>query len=117
MHVTRIADASPYEAPKHFDMRGLRLQGHDASDASAFWVGLSHFLPGGGAERSAGAVERIYVVVEGSITVTTDDESVILNPYDSCFLPAGEARAIVNHTNLPATTVVIMQYPPEATTP
>jgi glyoxylate utilization-related uncharacterized protein len=117
MQVTRIGDAASYDAPKHFDMRGLRLQGHDASDASAFWVGLSHFLPGGGAERSAGAVERIYVVVDGHVTVTTDDEEVVLGPYDSCWLAPGEARAIVNHTNLPATTVVVMQYPDGAARP
>jgi quercetin dioxygenase-like cupin family protein len=111
MQVTRLADARPYEAPKHFDMRALRLQGHDASDAGAFWVGLSHFLPGGGAERSAGAVERVYIVTAGAITVTTDDDGpVVLNAYDSCWLAPGEARAIVNHTNQPATAVVVMEY-------
>ena len=53
MRVNRIVDARPYEAPKHFDMRGLRLQGFDASPAEGFWIGLSHFLPGGGAESDA----------------------------------------------------------------
>jgi hypothetical protein len=43
MQVTRLADARTYEAPKHFDMRGLRLQGFDASDAQSFWVGLSNW--------------------------------------------------------------------------
>jgi quercetin dioxygenase-like cupin family protein len=115
MQVTRLDDARPYDAPKHFDMRGLRLQGFDASDAAAFWVGLSNFLPGGGAEHSAGAVERVYVVTDGHITVTTDDGAVVLGPYDSCHLAPGEARSIVNHTNLPALAIVIMPYP-EATT-
>ena len=27
MQITRLADAKPYTAPKHFDMRALRLQG------------------------------------------------------------------------------------------
>jgi hypothetical protein len=31
MQVTRFADARRYDAPKHFDMRSLRLQGFDAS--------------------------------------------------------------------------------------
>ena len=46
MHVTRFADAKPYDAARHFDMVGLRLQGFDASPTKDFWVGLSHFLPG-----------------------------------------------------------------------
>ena len=38
--VTRIADARPYEAPGHFDIRSPRLQGFDASPSEGFWVGL-----------------------------------------------------------------------------
>jgi quercetin dioxygenase-like cupin family protein len=114
MQVTRLAEAAAYDAPKHFDMRALRLQGHDASDAKAFWVGMSHFLPGGGAERSSGAAERVYVVVDGHITVTTDEGAAVLGPYDSCWLAPGEARGIVNHTNLPATVIVVMTYPQAA---
>jgi len=36
-------------------------------------VGLSHFLPGGGADESSSEAERVYVVLEGHITVTTED--------------------------------------------
>jgi quercetin dioxygenase-like cupin family protein len=115
MQVTRLADAAAYEAPKHFDMRGLRLQGFDASDAAAFWVGLSTFLPGGGAEHSAGAIERVYVVTAGQLTVTTDEGATVLGPYDSCWLAPGEARAILNHTNLPTMAIVIMPYPEAGT--
>jgi hypothetical protein len=35
MQVTRIADARPYEAPKHHGGHMLRLQGHDASPAQS----------------------------------------------------------------------------------
>jgi hypothetical protein len=31
MEITRLNDARRYDAPKHFDMRSLRLQGFDAS--------------------------------------------------------------------------------------
>jgi quercetin dioxygenase-like cupin family protein len=112
MEVTRIADAQPYEAPKHFDMRGLRLQGFEASGAEALWVGLSNFLPGGGAEMDATPIEKVYVVIEGEMTVTTEDGETTLGPFDSCRLAAGEARAIVNNTNLPALMLVVMPYPP-----
>lgn len=111
MRVTRIADARPYEAPKHFDMRSLRLQGWDASEARDFWVGLSHFLPGGGAERDATPLEKVYVVLEGMVTVITDESEQTLRRLDSCHLAAGEARAVENRTNEPASMLVIMPYP------
>ncbi|MEM7026497.1 MAG: cupin domain-containing protein [Pseudomonadota bacterium] len=112
MQVTRIGDAKPYEAPKHFDMLGLRLQGFDASGSENFWIGFSNFLPGGGAESDASPIEKVYVVIEGEVTVETDDGDTTLTKYDSCWLPAGERRAIVNRTNLPALMLVVMPYPP-----
>lgn len=111
MQVTRIGEAAPYEAPKHFDMRGLRLQGWDVSDAKGFWVGLSHFLPGGGAESDATPLEKVYVVVDGTVTVTTDEGDTELGPLDSCHLAPGERRSIVNTTNRPASMLVVMPYP------
>lgn len=114
MQVTRLAEARPYEAPRHFDCRALRLQGWDASDASAFWVGLSHFLPGGGCERDATPLEKVYVVVEGEVTVVTAEGAVTLGSYDSCHLAANEERSIENRTNRPASMIVVMPYPPAA---
>lgn len=111
MQVNRIGDVAPYEAPKHFDMRGLRLQGFDASPAENFWVGLSHFLPGGGAESDATPLEKVYVVVDGTVTVTTDDGDTELGPLDSCHLAPGERRSIENRTNTPASMLVVMPYP------
>src|SRR3954453_16613545 len=113
MDVTRLSDAQPYEAPKHFDMRGLRLQGFDASTSENFWVGLSNFLPGGGAEMDATPLEKVYVVVSGEVTVTTDAGETTLGPLDSCRLAPGEARSIENKTNLPALMLVAMPYPKE----
>jgi uncharacterized cupin superfamily protein len=114
MQVTRLAQARGYEAPGHHGMLGLRLQGFDASDTQSFWVGLSHFLPGGGAEREATPVEKVYVVLGGEVTVITDDGESILRPMDSCRLAPGEARTILNRTNMPASMLVAMPYPPKA---
>jgi quercetin dioxygenase-like cupin family protein len=112
MEVTRLDDARPYVAPKHFDCRTLRLQGFDASSAKGFNVGLTHFLPGGGCERDATPLEKVYLVVDGEVTVTTDDGEITLRPYDSCYLAENEARSIENRTNRPASMVVVMPYPP-----
>jgi quercetin dioxygenase-like cupin family protein len=112
MDVTRLDQAKAYEAPGHFDMRGLRLQGFDASPTEGFWVGLSNFLPGGGAQMDATPLEKVYVVVEGEVTVTTEAGDTVLRRFDSCRLAAGEARSIENRTNLPALMLVAMPYPP-----
>jgi quercetin dioxygenase-like cupin family protein len=111
MQVTRIADAKPYEAPKHHGGHMLRLQGHDASPAQNYWVGLSHFLPGGGADHDATPLEKVYVVLDGEVTVTTDDAEATLGPLDSCYLAPDEARSVQNRTNRPASMLVVMPYP------
>jgi quercetin dioxygenase-like cupin family protein len=106
-----LTDAQPYVAPKHFDMRSLRLQGRDETGVQHFWVGLSHFLPAGGAEMDATPVEKVYVVVEGEVTVRTADEEIVLGPLDSVYIGPNEEREIVNRTNLPATMLVVINYP------
>ena len=63
MEITRFADARRYDAPKHFDMRSLRLQGFDLTASKFAWVGLSHFLPQGGAEMDA-SVDEVQHAVE-----------------------------------------------------
>ena len=112
MIVNRIEDVKPYEAKKHFDMKGLRLQGFDASPSKNCWVGLSHFLPEGGTEMDGSALEKIYVVVEGEVTIITDDGEVTLRKLDSCWLAPSERRQILNRTNMPASMLVIMPYSP-----
>lgn len=111
MKVTRIEDAKGYVAPNHFECAAMRLQGWDASKSENFWVGLSHFLPGGGCTMEATPLEKVYVVVSGEIVVTTEDDGAILGVMDSCHIPAGEARSVANKTNMPASMIVIMPYP------
>jgi mannose-6-phosphate isomerase-like protein (cupin superfamily) len=108
MYVTRHDDARAYEAPGHFNVTTLRLQGLEVSPARGCWVGLSEFLPQGGAERSAGDAEKIYVVLSGEVTVVTDSREVTLGPLDSCYLEPGEARSIINRTREPASMLVII---------
>jgi quercetin dioxygenase-like cupin family protein len=114
MKVTRIKDAKPYAAAKHFNMVPLRLQGFEVTDSKNFWVGLSHFLPGGGAERDGTPLEKVYIVTSGEVTVITDSGTQTLGPLDSVYLAPGEARAVENRSNLPASMLVVMPYPPKA---
>jgi len=94
-------------------MRALRLQGWDATRTGAFWVGLSYFLPGGGADHDASNTEKVYVVVDGEVTVVTEREEATLRPLDSVHLSPGEARSVENRSSRPATMLVLMTYPPQ----
>ncbi len=113
MKVNRLSDVEAYEASGHFDMKGFHLQGHDASDAENFWVGLSYFLPGGGTTHTATPLEKVYVCVGGAITIKTDKGEATLENLDSIYLEPGEGRSIINNTNEIATILVIMPYPPK----
>ncbi|MEN9823940.1 MAG: hypothetical protein RLZ04_2366 [Actinomycetota bacterium] len=109
MQVTRFNEAHPYDAPGHSGVTALRLQGGDVSACATFSVAMSHLLPGGGAEHSASPLERVYVVIAGEATVITDSQEVTLGVGDSCHIPGGEARTLVNRANSVCTIVVVVQ--------
>ncbi len=109
MQVTRIKEARRYEAPEHYDMACLRLQGKEATATKAMWVGMSQLLPGGHTSLKGSPQEKIYVVIEGEVTVRTDTEEATLGPLDSCVLAPGEARALENRTTRPATVLLLME--------
>ena len=114
MHVKRFADVTAYEAPNHYDMRSLRLQGFEPGGPTTSWVGLSHFLPGGGAGPDASPLEKVYVVLAGKLTVRASGQEVTLGALDSCCIPGGEVREVKNLGNEVATMLVVMPYPPAA---
>ncbi|MGX1791176.1 cupin domain-containing protein [Bosea sp. NPDC055332] len=114
MNVTRLGKAPFYHPPAHDDMRCLRLQGHEAGPSSMLWLGLSHLLPGGKTSLDASPLEKLYFVVEGEVTVSTPDEEVVLHQWDSCRIAPGEARALRNASNRPASILLAMPLPPAA---
>jgi quercetin dioxygenase-like cupin family protein len=111
MKKVEIKDVKPYDAAGHFKMTAMRLHGKEESGAQKFWMGLSHFLPGGGAEMGATPTEKIYFVLKGEVTITTPDGSeIVLKKQDSIFIGPGEERAIINKTNMPASMLVVINY-------
>jgi quercetin dioxygenase-like cupin family protein len=93
-------------------MIAMRLHGKEESGSKKFWMGLSHFLPGGGAEYDESPTEKIYFVLEGQITVVTKSkEKIVLNPTDSIHIDANEGRSIINETTKPASMLVVINYP------
>jgi len=102
----------PYAAPGHIDTSALRLSGKDETGAQKFWVGLSHFLPGGGVEYSGEdqTSEKVYIVIEGQVTVKSKTEEFVLNPLDTLYIAPHEGRSIENKTNKPASMLVVANF-------
>ena len=112
MKKVRLEQVKPYEAPGHFKMVAMRLSGKEETGAEKFWVGLSHFLPGGGAEYAYedSPTEKFYFVLDGEITVKTKKEESTLGPMEGVYLPPNEGREIINKTNKPVTMLVVINY-------
>lgn len=113
MLVKRFVDALPYQAPNHRGVVGLRLQGFEDGGPVNQWVGLSQVLPGGGAGPDATPFEKVYVVLEGAMTVIVGGDEVVLGPPDSCTIAPGEMREIVNRSNLVCRMLVVIPCPPK----
>lgn len=113
MKVMHLSEAKPYFPPKHFNMTAIKLQGKEETGVTKFWVGLSYFLPGGGAEWAYedNPLEKVYVVLDGEVTIKTKNEEVTLKPMDSVYLQPFEGRELVNKANKPATMLVIVNNP------
>lgn len=109
MHVTKHEDAQSYEAAEHDCMHLLRLQGKEASPARSMWAGLSYILPGGGTSLKGSDKEKLYVVVEGRVTIGNGAEEVVLGRLDSCLIERGEMRQLRNDTREPAAILLVME--------
>ena len=112
MHTKRFDEAKPYDAPNHRGVVGLRLQGFEPGGPTNQWVGLSQFLPGGGAGPDSTPIEKVYVVLDGEMTVIVDGRETVLGRYDSCTIAPNEVREIINRRNDVCTMLVIIPYPP-----
>ncbi len=111
MHVTRFNTAPEYQAPNHDDMRCLRLQGHNAGPSEQMWMGMSHILPGGGTSLDKSPFEKLYIVLDGAVTIISDTEEATLQKWDSVRIAPNEGRQLANRTNHPATIVLVMPLP------
>jgi mannose-6-phosphate isomerase-like protein (cupin superfamily) len=113
MHITRFNEAKTYIAPNHDNMTCLRLQGKEASPCEQMWMGMSVYEPGGQTGFDGSDVEKIYLVIEGEITVyfELDDgtkSEAVLRPNDSCVFLRGQKRQFKNLSNQIAKVVLIM---------
>lgn len=112
MKKIEFKNVKPYSAPKHFDVSTLKLHGKEESGVQQFWMGMSYFLPGGGAEYAYedSPTEKIYFVIDGEITVKSKTETIVLKKFDSLYIGPNEGREIINETNNIATVLVAISY-------
>lgn len=114
MKVTRLNEASPYYPPKHSaTVHAMYLQHKSLGSDAPYWVGCSYYLPGAKAEWDASPLHKVYVVLDGELTVATDDGETVLRAMDSVYLAPNERREVRNDTNQVATMLVVMPYPAE----
>ena len=111
MQVKHLNDAQPYDAPNHRGYSSLRLFGLDAGGPKQFTVGVSHFLPGGGAGPDASPTEKVYYVLAGELTLIAGGNETVLKANDSCFIGPNERREIVNRSNDVVTMLVAVSTP------
>jgi len=112
MKKVQLQDVQAYQAPKHFNMASLKLHGTEETGAKKFWMGMSYFLPGGGADYAYedSPTEKIYIVMDGEITVKSKTETFVLKKNDSLFIGPNEGREMINETNQVATVLVVISY-------
>lgn len=111
MLVRRFHEARPYDAPNHRGVSGLRLQGFEEGGPVNQWLGYSQFLPGGGAGPDSTPFEKVYLVLDGEMTVIVEGREELLGPMDSCTIAPGEIREIVNRSNHVCKMLVVIPYP------
>ena len=106
MKVVKKTEGEVYQAVDHFNMWGaLKVK---EGESEKMTVSLSHFLPDGGANMKPSTRERVYYVITGSITVTSETEEHILNEGDIIYIPPNEPRAISVNNNEPASMLVVV---------
>lgn len=114
MDVQRLTDARPYpldppgQPKRHHGVKALRLQGAEVTGMQEFMVGLSYYLPGACVDDHNAETDKVYIVLNGHLTVTANGQNTVLGPMDSCRLVAGEPRRVDNLSNEMASMFVII---------
>ena len=113
--VTRANESVPYEAKGHYDVRTTRLHNPVDVNEGMCSLGLSHFLPGGGAHMAPANNELIYYIVEGEMTVTMEDgQKFCLKKGDSLHMGKGTGRESLNTGITVAQMLVVSVIKPQA---
>ncbi len=111
-----LEELKAYDAPGHIGCTTMRIHGKEETGAKKFWMGLSTFLPGGGADwgYEDNPFEKLYYVLEGEMTVTDKDgKKYVIGKDETISFAPFEGRGLVNESNRPARMLVVFDYPEE----
>lgn len=114
MHITKFADAIPYDAPFHTGVDTRRLQGLEVGPTEGFWLGLSVYPPGSMAGPSDIPMEAMYFVVSGEFVLHCNGLTERLGQYDSIHFVKGDHRQLINESDSDAVLAVCIANPPKA---
>jgi quercetin dioxygenase-like cupin family protein len=111
MKLVKNGEGVEYDAKGHtlcYVMNKLVI----GKDTKKMNVGLSHFLPNGGAEMSSAPVERAYYVMSGKIKVTgKKGEDYVVGAGDVIYIGPGEEREMKVIGTEPSTIIVMVTAP------
>ncbi|MDY4010515.1 MAG: cupin domain-containing protein [Fusobacterium gastrosuis] len=111
-----LEELSTYNAPGHSGCTSMRYHGKEETGATKFWMGVSTFLPGGGAEYAYedNPLEKVYYVLEGEMTVKDKDgKEYVIHKDETISFSPNEGRYLINNSNKPARMLVVINYPTE----
>jgi quercetin dioxygenase-like cupin family protein len=95
-------------AKRHFGQWGITKMSLEEG-SQRLTVGVSHFLPQGGAEMYASPTERVYFGISGSLLVRgKKGDEYLVEPGDVLYIPPGEERSIEAVGTEPATILVVI---------
>jgi glyoxylate utilization-related uncharacterized protein len=109
-----LEELKTYEAAGHFGCVAMRIHGRDETGATKFWIGVSTFLPSGGAQYGYedNPLEKVYYILEGEMTVTDKaGKKYVIRKDESISFAPNEGRLLKNESNRPARMLVIINYP------
>lgn len=107
--VTKAEEAFQYFPPLHYDVRCTRLHTNTDLEGGKLTLGLSHFLPEGGAEMAEANLEMCYYIQKGEMTVQIENDNTeyVLHAGDSIRFMPGTKRAPKN-TGLHVAEMLVM---------
>lgn len=111
MNIVNVKDCRGRTPPNHFDMRTFPLVEKLPDSGEQLALSLSYYLPGGGAAFGPQPVEVIFYLLDGALTIQTDNGERSLAAGEAVHISKGENKGIENRSNATATLLVIACVP------
>ena len=102
-----------YVAPGHNECVPTRLHDPADVDGGKMIQGITYFIPGGGCDYGANPLESIYYILEGQMTLKTEDGETVLNAGDSFHCCGGCPKSVTNNGTT-VTKMLVTLLPPQA---